>query len=454
MQLFTNAIIWTGEGRFFQNGAVIVENGKIIQIGDSVTINQQAPPGIEIIDLEGKLMMPGLVCSHAHFYGAFSRGMGLKVDEPPSKFLEILKELWWRLDKALDNESTELSALIYLVDAIKSGTTTIIDHHSSPTAIPGSLDELAKATVASGVRASLCYEVSDRDGEDAMKQGILENIRFIKRAFDIDTGLQTNPLLSATFGLHAAFTLSEETLSLCKEAVEELPEPIQRRVGFHIHVAEDSTDPTRSLEQYGIRTVQRLDRAGILNENTILGHCLDVDESEIDIIAKRGCSVVHNPESNMNNGVGVSNVSAMLDAGIQVGLGTDGITYDMFQESKTVYFVHKLEKKDPRAMGGDQLMQVAIKGSSEIASKGFDSKVGILIEGGFADMAILDYDPPTTLSAGNFPWHLVFGMSSNLVRHTIVGGRFLMKNRVIETLDVENIMKRARDKCPQVWERF
>ncbi|KAJ6231160.1 aminohydrolase ssna-related [Anaeramoeba flamelloides] len=448
MTLLYNAVLFTGTD-FIVPGALYFEKDTIVAVGGSEDLfSLYSEKASEKMDLDGKLLMPGMICLHGHFYGMFSRGMSLKGGNP-SNFKEILEQLWWRLDKALQPEDVKYSALVCLLQAIKCGTTTIVDHHASPNSIKGSLDEIASATLESQVRAVLCYEVTDRNGEEGALEGIKENIRFIKKCL-ID---EPNPLLGATFGLHAAFTCCDETLTKCRDAMLELPKEVQKMTGFHIHVGEDTTDLKVSMEKYGIKTVERLKKFGILGENSLLGHCVDVDKEELQIIKDTNSNIVHNPQSNMNNAVGLPDVLTAIDMGIDVGLGTDGITLDMFAESKVTYFSHKLYKKDPRVMGGETL-KMLIEGNSKIASKFLSKKVGSLEPGAFADCIIVDYDPPTDLNKGNFPWHVQFGVTAGDVRSTICGGKWLMKDRKILTLNEKEIMKRARELSVGVWDRF
>jgi len=426
--------------KLINDGAVLIEGNTIIELGETGTLKSRYP-NEEFLDARGKLIMPGMICAHGHFYGMFSRGMGLK-DEAPENFMQILERLWWRLDLALGEEENYLSAMVCLINAIKSGTTCIIDHHASPTRIAGSLDTVAKATLNAGVRACLSYEVTDRNGIPGAEEGIAENMRFIRRCES-----EKNDLLAASFGLHASVTLSSETLKKCVEALGE------HDAGFHVHIAEDKADQADSLAKYGKRTVFRLRDEGILGPLTIGVHCIHIDEDEMEVLKDTGTNVVHNPESNMNNAVGVANVLTMLEKGIPVALGTDGMTLDMFKESSVNYLLHKLANKDPRVMGGETV-QMLFDNNSKLANKFFPKPLGELSPGAFADIILVDYKPPTPMNTGNFPWHMQFGMSGADVDTTIVGGKVIMKGRKLLTIDEEEITRRSRELAPAVWERF
>jgi len=344
---------------------------------------------------------------------------------------------------ALDEEAIRYSTLVMLIDAIKHGTTTLIDHHASANSIEGSLDLIAGEVNRSGLRAVLCYEVSDRNGLDGALAGIEENMRFLES--DLVT---QNPRLSATFGLHASLTLSEETLNSCREAVPE-------SVGFHIHVGEHESDEYDSLKKSGMRVVDRLLEFGILGPRTIVAHAVHVDAREASILAETGTWVTHQPRSNMNNGVGVAAVESLLRLGIPVCIGTDGFQHTMWEEWKTSYLLHKAWHRDPRRMNGFDLINMGVYNNSSLANVYFnDAPIGELSVGSQADLIFVDYHPHTPLTTDNLPWHIIFGFHESMVTTTIVAGEILMRDRRLLTLDEDEIKGRAIELAPQVWKRY
>ena len=425
--------------QIIEDGALYIEGDRIADIGPTAALASRYPDA-ETLDARGRLVMPSIICAHTHFYGAFARGMALP-GKPPENFPQILERLWWRLDKALTLEDVRYSGLVCLADAIRHGTTTLIDHHASPNAIDGSLDAIADAVQEAGLRACLCYEVTDRNGSEGAEAGIRENVRFIERVKD-------QGLIAATFGLHASLTLSRETLERCVAAARPLD------VGFHIHVAEDVADQRDSLQKSGLRVVERLEKLGVLGEKTIAVHCVHVDDHEMGILRETGTKVTHQPRSNMNNAVGVADVLGMMRRHICVGLGNDGFSNNMFAEMKTAYLVHKLAQRDPRVMGADQVLAMAVANNAKIANLFFPKPIGELSVGAYADLILLDYVPPTPLTAGNLPWHIIFGVDGSHVTHTICAGRILMRDRQLTTLDEEAIGTRARELATEVWRRI
>ncbi len=434
-------VTWEQPNRILENYAIRVEGSKIIEIEPQAELLQKYP-NEERLDAHSQYVLPGNICAHTHFYGAFARGLGIP-GRPAKDFPEILEKLWWSLDRALTLEDVRYSALVCLVDAVKYGTTTLIDHHASPAAIDGSLGEIAEAVKQSGLRASLCYEVTDRNGEAGAKAGIDENVRFIQAARDDRSGQ-----LAATFGLHASLTLSDKTLDTCRKACPD-------DVGFHVHVAEHPVDEYDSLEKSGERVVDRLYRHGILGPKSIAVHAVHVDAREIELLSQTSTWVTHQPRSNMNNAVGMSQPEAMMRSGIKVCLGNDGFSNQMWEEWKAAYLAHKLWNLDPRRMSGTDVVQMAVYNNSQLAEQQFGAgPIGSIVPGAQADLIFVDYHPFTELTAGNLPWQIIFGFHESMVTTTMVAGKVLMRNRELLTLDEEKIAFEARKLSKETWQRY
>jgi putative selenium metabolism protein SsnA len=437
-------ITWGKPNQILEGQAISIRDGLVAEIAPQEALLERYPEA-ERLDARGQYVMPGNICAHTHFYGAFARGMGIP-GEAPKNFVEILQKLWWPLDLALDEEAVKYSALVCLIDAIRHGTTTLIDHHASPNCIEGSLDLIAEAVEQAGVRAALCYEVTDRNGMEGAKAGIRENMRFIRRVNGQTE--QTDNRLTATFGLHASLTLSDETLEACREAAGE-------GVGFHVHVAESEADEEDSLRKSKMRVVKRLQKHGMLGPRSIAVHCVHVDDEEIELLAESGTWVTHQPRSNMNNGVGLPDVEKMLRAGVRVCLGNDGFSNAMWEEWKTAYLVHKLWKRDPRGISGMDVVRMAVENNAALANTFFPAApMGVIQEGAQADLIFVDYHPYTPLAADNLPWQILFGFHESMVTATMVGGRVLMYEREMRTLDEEAISAKARELATAVWGRY
>jgi len=443
-RLIEGATVWDGAGRLVEDGAILIEGGTIEAVLDRRERSRvEVPRGVERVDAAGTLAIPGLVNAHTHLYSSLARGLGLPGFSPTS-FREILEGLWWKLDRVLDAESIRASALVGAMEAARCGVSALIDHHASAHAIPGSLALLEDAVCREvGLRASLAYEVSDRDGAKAASQGIEENLDFLAAHGAVDG------LCAGLFGLHASFTLSDQTLA---QVAERLPE----KVGVHIHVAEGPEDEADAERTHGMRVIERLDRFGLLRPASILAHCLHLDEREKDLVAERGAIAVHNPRSNMNNAVGAFDLPGFLGRGVLTGLGTDGLGANLLTELFTASILQKHERADPRAGGFDALHALLFENNPLVVEQVFGVRVGRIAPGYQADLALLDYAPPTPLVAENVLGHLLFGIAVHdlHVSHLFVGGRPVLRDGRFVDLDQEAVYAHARDAAQKLWRRL
>jgi putative selenium metabolism protein SsnA len=424
--------------RVLEGQALLIEGGRIARIAPKAEI---AGPFDQVIDASGQVVLPGLVNGHMHFYSTMVRGLGKAA--PSANFQEVLENLWWRLDRKLTLDDVELSAQMVLFDAIRKGTTTLIDHHASPFAVTGSLDRIARAVKTMGVRACLCYEVSDRDGDAITDQGLEENAAFARRC-----AAEMDPQLRALFGLHAAFTLSDRTLDRAAALGRDLG------VGFHVHVAEARSDVQANLDRHGKTPVARLDERGMLGRDTIAGHCVHVTSEDMDLLAASGTFVAHNPQSNLNNAVGIADVQGLVGRGVRVGLGTDAMTVAMLEEIRVGLWAQHLRQDNPTC-GFMELASTLVARNPELASQLWGFPLGTLAEGAAADVILVDYHPPTPLDGNSALGHLVFGISQAVVDTTICGGKVLMAGKQLRIgVDEAELAARSRELSARLWERF
>jgi putative selenium metabolism protein SsnA len=424
--------------RVLEGQALLVEGGRIARIAP-----REAIPGPfdKVIDAKGQVLMPGLVNAHMHFYSTLVRGLGKMA--PSATFQEVLDNLWWRLDRQLTLDDVEMSAQIVLLDAIRKGSTTLVDHHASPNAITGSLDRIAKAVKASGVRASLCYEVSDRDGEAIATEGLEENVAFARRCTE-----ENDPFLRALFGLHAAFTLSDATLDRAAILGRDLG------IGFHVHVAEAASDVAVNLQTYGLTPAARLQAHGLLGGKSIAAHAVHVTDADIDLLVATDTFVAHNPQSNQNNAVGIADLLKLTARGVRVGLGTDAMTVNMLEEIRVALWAQHLRQDNP-SCGFMAVANTLFVRNPEQASRMWGFPIGTLQEGAAADLILVDYHPPTPLNGDTVLGHLIFGLSQATVDTTICAGRVLMAGKCL-TIDVDEaaLAAKSRDLAARLWDRF
>lgn len=441
MLLVGNGVVVTRDehNTYLDNGAVCIEKDRILEIGEYQTLSEKYK-GAEFIDAKGGVIMPGFINTHNHIYSAFARGMSIPGNHP-TNFMEILEGTWWKLDRKLTLKQTLLSAEITYIDCIKKGVTTVFDHHASFGHIEGSLFEIAKAAKEAGIRSCLSYEVSDRDGAKKMEAAVAENIDFLEACLK-----NPSDMLSAMIGLHASFTLSDATLKRCTEKN-------QGRTGFHIHVAEGLRDALHCREQYGLSVVERLKYKDILGDKTIAAHCIHISEQDMDILKDTDTMVVHNPQSNMGNGVGVPKALTMYEKDIIIGLGTDGYTNDMLESMKAAVPLHKHETGNPSA-AWSEIPGMLFKNNKTIGERNFHVPLGVLKEGAKADVIVVDYKPYTPMSKENINGHILFGMNSNNTEVTIVNGKILMKDKKLETLNEADIICSCKEEAYKLWKEL
>jgi putative selenium metabolism protein SsnA len=437
-----NLITWGSPNQILPDHALRLTGGKIVEIGPSASLAARYP-NEERLDARGQYVMPGNTNAHGHYYSAFACGMSVPGDAPIT-LPTILTRLWWPFDKALTAEDVRYSALVGTIDAIRHGTTTLFDHHSSPNCVDGVLDILAEAVEQAGVRSVLCFETTDRDGPERARAGITENARFINRCSQERVA---DGRVAACFGIHAPMTVSEATLAACREAAPQS--------GFHLHVAEHEYDQVRSLAVAGTRSIDRLQKHGILGPHTLLAHAIHLDAREVELIAESASWVSHQPRNNMNAADGIAEVESYLRAGVPVCLGSDGLTNSMWREAETASFLQKISHRDNRRLPGDQLVQIAIYNNAALASAYFPAaRLGVIEPGAYADLIFVDYHPATPLTVENLAGHLIFGFNESMITTTIVDGNVLMKDRVLTTLDEERIKARSREIVPAFWKRY
>jgi putative selenium metabolism protein SsnA len=407
-----------------------LEQSDIVVSGDRIG---GPPQPAERVDASGCLVVPGHACAHHHLYSSLARGMPGPA-RAPRNFLDILNSIWWRLDRALDLDTIHLAALVGALEGALVGTTAVVDHHASPQAIDSSLDAIAAAVDAVGVRAVLCYEVTDRHGEKGGMQGVAENVRF--------SSANRRPLVRAMMGAHASFTIGDRTLDALVGQARDAGAAV------HIHVAEDAWDQKHCLEAHGTRVVQRLRRAGGVAEGDLVAHGVWLDDAEIFDLRASGAWLAHNPRSNMNNGVGYARV---LQMGERVALGTDGIDSDMFAEARACYL--KAREADLAAEPSFALERLSA-GASVVAEAFGEPALGTLEPEAPADLVVLDYRAPTPLEVGNLAGHYIFGLGAWAVRDVMVAGRWIVRAGRHETIDADEVAARCRAAAPVLWNRM
>ena len=416
---------------FIENGYILIEDGSIGKIGSGrpdITLQ-------DVVDLHGKTVLPGMINAHAHLYSSLALGMPFPENIPPN-FIEKLKTVWWILDRALDEESTKASFEIGLLEHLENGVTTVIDHHSSQNFIPGSLDQFADIAENIGMNISGAFEITDRNGKATFRQSLDENIRYHQK-FAQNT--QIRPLI----GLHASFTLSDESLKYISEKIHTLS-----NWGIHIHVSEDKADELDANNRGYNSVIQRLHSFDLLNENSLVIHGTHLHPGDVVTIIESAASLVHNPTSNANNRVGMTPNSIIEE--LSAGLGTDGMQSSMLKEAKEGSLIRSSHLQGGKnSVNYDELL---FKNNPAIASNLFGLKIGKIDPGYAADLAIFDYHPKTELHENNCIGHILFGLEKP--SDVMTRGEFRIRDDKCVTLDAEKIRNNAENQSKRLWLRM
>lgn len=431
--LLRNATILELDPADVRRGSLLIRDGRI----DCIAPDPEGLPDMpdaEVLDCSGFLLAPALVNGHTHLYSALALGMPPPA-RSPGNFLEILQLVWWKLDAALDEESIYMSALVGATRAALCGCGTLVDHHASPNCIPGSLDIVRQALSDVGLRGVLCYEVTDRHGIAGARAGVEENARFLRT-------VAGNGWFAGSVGAHASFTLGDESLDLIADVAD------QYEAGIHIHCAEDPIDVDDARRRSGAGLIERLAAHRILRPRTVLGHCTHLETEAIQQALDSGCWIAHNPRSNMNNAVGYAPVAGIDSPRIM--LGTDGIDGDLFAESRDAF----LKARDARARVDGNRVLGWISASMRFASHELGVELGKVKAGAAADLMLLRYDGLTPITPGNLPGHWLFGLGSRHVNSVMVGGRWVVREGILEAAKAKSELERAHNVATELWKRF
>jgi cytosine/adenosine deaminase-related metal-dependent hydrolase len=323
---------------------------------------------------------------------------------------------------------------------LRNGSTLYADTYSGPNSIEGSLQEIARGTKEVGMRGIIAFEITERNNPEEANRGFQEGLQFIQSC-------EKDDLVSGMISLHASFTVGDEIVTRAVGQAKELDVPVT------VHTSEGLVDLYHNLETTGERTVERLDRLGVLGPKTVLGHCVHVNDHELDLIAKRRASVAHNPMSNMLNAVGVAPVPTMLEKGITVGLGNDGWIYDPFENMRCALTVHRLASGNPSAIGPDEIFKMAtIEGAR---CYGLENDLGSIEKRKLADIVILDGSRvPTPLTPRSVVGHLINTFSGRDVRDVVVNGQVVVKDRMLTKTSDSHVSEVSKKSAEGLWSRL
>jgi 5-methylthioadenosine/S-adenosylhomocysteine deaminase len=407
------------------DGLLCIKAGKLQRI-ESRSGSQTLPAAKETLDAGGGLIMPGLVNTHTHLPMTLFRGL---ADDLP---LDVwLNEYIFPAENAhITPENVRWGTLLACVEMLLSGTTTCCDGYFYENTV-------AEAVKTSGLRAVLAQGIIDFPAPGIPDPG--ENLQ-IPQTFATKWNNPSSLITPSAF-CHSAYTCSAETLQNAKALCTE------NGLLFQIHAAETQNEYRQIQDEHQATPIQYLDQLGILDENTLLIHCVWINDEDIEIIAERKAGISHNPESNAKLAAGIAPAPKLLKAGIPVGLGTDGCAsnnnMDLFHEMDMVAKLHKVETFDPTAMDARTVVEMAtIKGAKAI---GLDKHTGSLEVGKKADLIIIDTQKPHLMPIYHPESHIVYTAKCSDVCDVVVDGCVLVKDRNVLSLDVEKIMAKIRE---------
>ncbi len=441
--LVKNGIVVTMDKkrRVFEEGYVAIDGDRIVEVG-------KGDPGgkydaEEVIDAEHGVIMPGFICAHTHLYGALLRASTwFSAIHPPTDFQQNLQRIWWPVDEMLTYEDAYASTLIAAIDFVRTGTTIFFDTLSSPNAIEGVLDREEKALNEVGMRGILAFEATERHSFEEGVRGLRENERFIKK-----NNSDPDKLVIGGISLHASFTVSDELFKMAREIADEYGALLT------IHVEEGLIDVYHNIERYGVRPIERMEKIGFLGPDVVMAHVVQAIDDELEILRKHDVKVAHNAMSNMLNAVGFAPVPKMLSMGITVAIGNDGYIFDVFENMRTTYLLHKVALRDPRVMPPLKVVEMATIDAAK--ALGLDGKLGSLEPGKKADVIVIKPElPPTPVNADTVYGHLVNTFNGRDVDTVIINGKIILRDRRFQTIDVEKAKEYVHKVAEKLWDRL
>lgn len=432
--LFKNLRIVNPAGApvYIANGCISSNEGIIDHVGGTPSNQSEYD---EIIDMKGKTALPGMINAHTHLYSALSLGMP-SPRRIPKSFIEKLRNVWWKLDLALDEASTYASYQAGILACLRAGVTTIMDHHSSQNFISGSISRLVEVANRFGVRITTAFEVTDRNGPQRFEAALNENLVAIR-------DFSNHPYVHPMMGLHASFTLSDTSLKIIAGQLDKFDNP-----GVHIHVGEDKADQQDALDRGFDSVLDRLTKMDLLNKNSLIIHGVHLPEQDIAALKKARAFLVHCPTSNANNRVGL--MSGDLTRKLTVGLGTDGMQANMLIETKEGELI-----RSSHISGRDRnldYLNLLFKQNATIASRLFNQKIGLLEKGYHADFAVYDYHPRTKFTEYNVAGHILGGMQRPC--DVVTRGKFRIRANKFVNINEDEILANARLESVKLWEKI
>lgn len=421
-----------------RNGAVVISGDRITAVGSSVELGQ-AYPDAERIDATGQVAMPGFVNAHVHLYGTLAHGIP-PANEAPSDFWSFLEDYWWpQVEDALDLDMIVAATDYVCAEMLRSGITSFYDILEAPNAVPGALLVQKEVVDRRGLRALLSFEATERAGPQVARRGLAENASFIDAcACDADS------LVGGLMCWHTAFTCSGDYISEAWGLAQD------RGVLSHAHLNEGVHEGRWCEEHLGMRTVEFYDSLGVAGPNLVASQCVQLTERERDLIAERAIRVTHMPLANCEVGGGIAPIPELADAGVTIGLGSDGYINDFYEVMRGAFLVHKARRQDPGVMAADRVLHMATRGGAEALGLG---QVGRLEPGWLADLQIVNAQFPTPVTEHNLFEQMVLWRNHRHVRDVMVAGVWRVRDHEVLGVDLGALAAATRTQAQRLWNR-
>lgn len=433
--LILGKMLWADTKEASQPGwGVAVEDERIVATASHAELRARFP-GASVLDAPDVVVMPSFVNAHHHMYGVLSHGIPL--DEAPEGFWPFLEDFWWpRVEDRLTHELIAAATEWACLEMVRSGVTTFYDCLEAPYALPGGLVVEAEIVRRWGLRGVLSFEATQRISPENGDLGLEENARFI------DACQAEGGLVSGMMCFHTTFTCSADFIRRAFALAAE------RDARVHMHLSEGTYEPEYCLSHFGVRPAAYYDRLGVLGPHVLASQCVQVDDEEIDLLARRGVHVSHQPISNCEVGGGFAPVPEMLGAGVNVALGTDGYVNDMFQVMRSAALIPKARLLDPGAMPAASVWTVATQNGAR--ALGFKD-LGTLAPGQCADLLLIPADLPTPLTAHNAADQLLLWRSPGDVRGVMCAGKWLLRDGETVGVDEEAVRANVLEAAARLW---
>lgn len=429
-------------------GAIAIEKNKIVAVGPRDELKRDYDAD-RVIEADGKVILPGFICTHAHMTSVLDHNMMCNLDSSQFKeFMDMLTKHWWpMLEDQSTKEDVYYGTRFAALKMLKSGTTCVTDMVEGPNALPGILDSSARAIEEIGIRAVIGNEVSERlvvnpktgeTGSENAEEGIRENIGFIEKRNNKDG------LVKGRFALHSAYTCSPELLKKTRQLAD------KHKTGILIHLAE--IPPKLLQEKYGKTAPQLMDDIGFLGPDVLAAHCIHLSDADLEIFRKNDVKIAHTPMTNALAGLTVARVPDMLEAGLTISLGHDCFfTMDFLECIRWVFLVHKQYRLNPTLMTADQVLEIAtINGARALQ---MEKEIGSLEPGKKADLIIVDPKCPTPINNNTLSSFIVSDMNGTDVNTVIVDGKIIMEHRKFNTVDEQEVLESCVERATDLWER-